>query len=33
VLGTILTLVIIFLPDGVLGYAVRRHRFGAARRA
>jgi len=26
ILGTVLTLVIIFLPDGVLGYAVRRLR-------
>jgi branched-chain amino acid transport system permease protein len=33
VLGTILTLVIIFLPDGVLGYVVRRFRTGEARRA
>ena len=33
VLGVILTLVIIFLPDGVLGYAVRRFRTGEVRRA
>ncbi len=33
VLGVILTLVIIFLPDGVLGYAVRRFRTVEARRA
>jgi branched-chain amino acid transport system permease protein len=33
VLGTILTLVIIFLPDGVLGYVVRWFRIGEARRA
>src|SRR5512134_3461469 len=32
-LGVILTLVIIFLPDGVLGYVVRRFRSGEARRA
>ena len=32
-LGAILTLVIIFLPDGVLGYAVRRFRPGEGRRA
>ena len=33
VLGILLTLVIIFLPDGVLGYIVRRFRLGEARRA
>jgi branched-chain amino acid transport system permease protein len=32
-LGAILTLVIIFLPDGVLGYAVRRFRPVEGRRA
>ncbi|HEX9192110.1 MAG TPA: branched-chain amino acid ABC transporter permease, partial [Candidatus Deferrimicrobiaceae bacterium] len=33
VLGVILTLVIIFLPDGVLGFAVRRDPSGEERRA
>jgi branched-chain amino acid transport system permease protein len=33
VLGVILTLVIVFLPDGALGYVVRRSRPGEARRA
>jgi branched-chain amino acid transport system permease protein len=32
-LGTLLTLVIIFLPDGVVGYLVRRFRRGESVRA
>ncbi len=33
ILGTILSLVIIFLPDGLLGFFVRRFKTGEARRA